>query len=130
MSLSGSNGLHSRQIRPPIYSMKQSKLRRRRVIRYAILYFVLLAVFIGLIVGPIVAGKQIPKDVLQTLGQQASFGGLFRLMQPNGQDNDNTKGRQETGTGRPNYSGAFTRSTTRTGGAAPTAGGNNRIKLF
>merc|ERR1711981_265835 len=47
----------SRQIRPPIYSMKQSKLRKRRVWRYAVLYFVMLVVFIVLIVAPIVAGK-------------------------------------------------------------------------
>lgn len=44
----------SRQIRPPIYSLKQSKLRKRRVIRYSILYFTLLVVFIALIVAPLV----------------------------------------------------------------------------
>lgn len=65
---------NSRQIRPPIYSLKQSKLRKRRVIRYAILYFVLLVVFLALIVGPIVAGKQIklkidlPMELLQPTG--------------------------------------------------------------
>lgn len=64
----------SRQIRPPIYSLKQTKLRRRRVIRYAILYFVLLVVFIALIVGPVVAGKflkfnmKIPMELLQPTG--------------------------------------------------------------
>jgi len=42
----------SRQIRPPIYSMKQSKLRRRRVIRFAVLYFVMLFVFLALMVAP------------------------------------------------------------------------------
>ena len=47
----------SRQIRPPIYSLKQSKLRRRRTIRYAILYFTLFVLFIVLIVAPMVAGK-------------------------------------------------------------------------
>ena len=122
--------LYSRQIRPPIYSMKQSKLRRRRVIRFAILYFVMLAVFIGLIVGPIVASKQIPADTLQKLGKSASLGGKFRLMQPNGQDYDNTNGTLATGTGRTGYSGAFTKSTT-SGGSQPTASsGNNKIKLL
>ncbi|KAF2278395.1 uncharacterized protein EI97DRAFT_372790 [Westerdykella ornata] len=64
----------SRQIRPPIYSLKQTKLRRRRVIRYSILYFVLLVVFVALIVGPVVAGKylklnmSIPMDLLQPVG--------------------------------------------------------------
>ena len=53
----------SRQIRPPIYSMKQSKLRRRRVIRFAILYFIMLALFVGLIVGPIVAKDKIPPSL-------------------------------------------------------------------
>lgn len=123
--------LYSRQIRPPIYSMKQSKLRRRRVIRYAILYFVLLVVFIGLIAGPIVAGKQIPKKTLQSLGKSVSLGGKFQLMQPNGQNNDNTNGTLATGTGRTAYSGAFTKSTTSSGGSQPTAAsGNNKIKLL
>ncbi|KAL5372230.1 hypothetical protein PMIN06_007399 [Paraphaeosphaeria minitans] len=64
----------SRQIRPPIYSLKQTKLRRRRVVRYAILYFVLLVVFIALMIGPVIAGKflklsiNIPMDLLQPTG--------------------------------------------------------------
>jgi 1,3-beta-glucan synthase len=64
----------SRQIRPPIYSLKQTKLRKRRVIRYAILYFVLLVIFVALIAGPIVASKfislkiSIPMDLLQPVG--------------------------------------------------------------
>ncbi|KAF3911614.1 hypothetical protein AA313_de0200895 [Arthrobotrys entomopaga] len=49
----------SKQIRPPIYSSKVSKLRKRRVIRFSILYFVLLALFIGLIVGPVIGQKYI-----------------------------------------------------------------------
>lgn len=54
--------------------MKQTKLRRRRVIRYAILYFILFVVFIALLVGPVVAGKflklnmSIPMDLLQPTG--------------------------------------------------------------
>lgn len=48
------NYSHSRQIRPPIYSLKQSKLRKRRVIRFAILYFIMLVVFVVLLAAPLV----------------------------------------------------------------------------
>jgi len=44
----------SRQIRPPIYSLKQSKLRKRRVVRFAILYFFMLFIFVVIIAAPIV----------------------------------------------------------------------------
>jgi 1,3-beta-glucan synthase len=77
----------SRQIRPPIYSLKQTKLRKRRVIRYAILYFVLLVVFLALIVGPIVAGKQIKLKVSLPM----------ELLQPSGYSNNDTSD-QVTGT--------------------------------
>jgi 1,3-beta-glucan synthase len=50
----------SRQIRPPIYTAKQTKLRRRRVIRFSVLYFFLLVVFLALIVSPIAASKSTP----------------------------------------------------------------------
>ncbi|KAF1984047.1 glycosyltransferase family 48 protein [Aulographum hederae CBS 113979] len=66
--------MSSRQIRPPIYSLKQSKLRKRRVIRYAILYFVMLVIFVALIAGPIVAGKyltmvpELPEHLVQPTG--------------------------------------------------------------
>lgn len=88
----------SRQIRPPIYSMKQSKLRRRRVVRYAILYFVLLILFVALIAGPIVAGKFLD---LKSFGKQIPM----NLMQPNqnATERNNTLGEKKTGTGRPNY---------------------------
>ncbi|KAI9804145.1 MAG: hypothetical protein M1825_001547 [Sarcosagium campestre] len=61
----------SRQIRPPIYSLKQSKLRKRRVIRFAILYFIMLFVFVALLAGPVIAGPKIgniggnPMDLVQ-----------------------------------------------------------------
>jgi 1,3-beta-glucan synthase len=71
---------NSRQIRPPIYSLKQTKLRKRRVIRYAILYFVLLVVFLAIIVGPIVAGKQLKLDVKLPM----------ELLQPTGFSNNDT----------------------------------------
>ncbi|OAA49501.1 beta-1,3-glucan synthase catalytic subunit [Metarhizium rileyi] len=95
----------SQQIRPPIYSMKQSKLRRRRVTRYAILYFVLLIVFIGLIVGPVVLKKT---NVLNTAHFKSWYGSLqmggMRLMQPNFLSNKNTHQSSETGTANPTYS--------------------------
>ena len=46
----------SRQIRPPIFSMKQNRLRKRIVRRYATLYFIVFIIFVALIVGPLVAG--------------------------------------------------------------------------
>jgi 1,3-beta-glucan synthase len=67
------NENYSRQIRPPIYSLKQSRLRKRRVIRYSILYFALLVLFVVLVVAPIVAGKyltfaNIPANLAQPTG--------------------------------------------------------------
>lgn len=47
----------SRQIRPPIFSMKQNRLRKRIVRRYATLYFAIFVIFCALIVGPLVAGN-------------------------------------------------------------------------
>jgi 1,3-beta-glucan synthase len=85
--------------------MKQSKLRRRRVVRYAILYFTMLVVFLALIVGPIVAGKQIPKG---TLDIAALNNKDYPLLQPTGQNNDDTRGHTETGTKAPGYTGVGT----------------------
>ncbi|KAI9788617.1 MAG: 1,3-beta-D-glucan synthase [Peltula sp. TS41687] len=76
----------SRQIRPPIYSLKQSKLRRRRVIRFAILYFTMLVIFVALIVGPIFAAKYVKN--LPDIPQQ--------LLQPTGKNNNDTTS-EETG---------------------------------
>lgn len=72
----------SRQIRPPIYSLKQTKLRKRRVIRYAILYFVLLVVFLVLIVGPIIVGQKFKFDFPMTLPME--------ILQPTGYNNNDT----------------------------------------
>ncbi|KAI4245715.1 MAG: hypothetical protein L6R40_002243 [Gallowayella cf. fulva] len=64
----------SRQIRPPIYSIKQSKLRKRRVIRFATLYFVMLIIFVALLAGPLVVARlkislpDIPMNLLQPTG--------------------------------------------------------------
>ncbi|KAI0836806.1 glycosyltransferase family 48 protein [Hypoxylon sp. FL0890] len=105
----------SRQIRPPIYSMKQSKLRRRRVIRYAVLYFVMLVVFLALIVGPAVGGKQIGSSLNDSLKSLP-----IPLAQPVGQDIDNTRNRTQTGTGMVGYSGVGLASMTSTATAAST----------
>ncbi|KAI9852541.1 MAG: 1,3-beta-D-glucan synthase [Thelocarpon superellum] len=97
----------SRQIRPPIYSLKQSKLRKRRVIRFAILYFLMLVLFLALIVGPIVAGRFVPKISLP-----------MKLAQPTGQNNNDTSNSQ-TGTAL-NGAGAGTATTGSPGSAAAT----------
>ena len=76
--------------------MKQSKLRRRRVLRYAILYFVLLVVFVALIAGPIVAGKYIPDSTFA--GIKKSLGDTMILFQPVGLNNNDTRDRNHTGT--------------------------------
>lgn len=80
----------SRQIRPPIYSMKQTKLRRKRVIRYAILYFVLLVVFVALLVAPTVAGPMIGDGAFPKALSD------MHLVQPNNQNNNDTT-EEETG---------------------------------
>ncbi|RKF54536.1 1,3-beta-glucan synthase component FKS1 [Erysiphe neolycopersici] len=85
----------SRQIRPPIYSMKQSKLRKRRVWRYAVLYFLMLIVFLALLVGPIVAGSII-LDGTSSLTSDPSK--TMFLFQPVGLNNNDTNGTTETGT--------------------------------
>ncbi|PQE20654.1 13-beta-glucan synthase component FKS1 protein [Rutstroemia sp. NJR-2017a BBW] len=100
----------SRQIRPPIYSMKQSKLRKRRVWRYAVLYFVLLIVFLALLVGPLVVGKKIlTPSLIKSIPQ--------KLMQPINQNNNDTLNRTETGTGM--ISSAVASST-----------GSSKVRLF
>jgi len=78
----------SRQIRPPIYSLKQSKLRRRRVIRFAILYFFMLVVFLILIVGPVIV-----RNYIHSLPSIP-----LNLMQPTGQNNNDTSNKA-TGNG-------------------------------
>jgi len=92
----------SRQIRAPIYSMKQSKLRRRRVFRFAVLYFVLFVVFMGLIIAPVFVGTLLPPDVSKAANQIG-----MNLYQPNNQPNDNTNGEEPTGIKNPSYSGKF-----------------------
>ncbi|RDW67994.1 putative 1,3-beta-glucan synthase component FKS1 [Coleophoma cylindrospora] len=103
----------SRQIRPPIYTLKQSKLRKRRVLRYAILYFVMLVIFLALLVGPIIAGPMI----LSNMSSLETSIPMY-LFQPTGLNNNDTRNRTETGTGA--VSGAAST------GSAATA----KIRLF
>lgn len=103
--------LPSRQIRPPIYSLKQSKLRKRRVIRFAILYFVMFVVFLLLVIGPVIASKQL--EVATILPAINVMNGP--LLQPNGLNNNDTRGFEQTG---PNGAGAVGG-----GGGGPAATG-------
>lgn len=76
--------------------MKQSKLRKRRVWRYAVLYFLMLVVFLALLVGPIVAGSQIQSATKSLTSNPTS---TFNLIQPVGQNNNDTRNTDATGTG-------------------------------
>jgi len=105
--------------------MKQTKLRRRRVIRYAILYFILFVVFLALIVGPAVAGKYVPSSMFDMLKDNSS---LSSLLQPTGLDNNDTRGRTPTGTAADNYTGVGT--STRTSATATATSEAERRALF
>jgi 1,3-beta-glucan synthase len=112
----------SRQIRPPIYSLKQSKLRRRRVWRYAILYFILFVVFLALAIGPVVASTQLG-SVLNSLSKPIA--GMY-LLQPTGLDNNDTMNSSVTGTGAV---AAATTGGSPNGGASPSVTARI-VKLF
>jgi 1,3-beta-glucan synthase len=107
--------------------MKQTKLRKRRVIRYAILYFFLLVVFLCLIVGPIVAGKYLKLDIGDSIPMD--------IMQPTGFNNNDTSA-DTTGTCLvdpcPAYRG--TGGSANDGGAestdAATTEGSNRFRRY
>ncbi|KAF2155139.1 glycosyltransferase family 48 protein [Myriangium duriaei CBS 260.36] len=110
----------SRQIRPPIYSLKQSKLRRRRVIRYAILYFVMFFLFIALIVGPIVASKFMGKMKPIAVGS-------FTLSQPTGLKNNDTTDKV---TGTATQAGGTATGAAGTDAAATAAATNLARRMF
>lgn len=103
--------------------MKQSKLRRRRVIRFAILYYVMLVLFLALVVGPAVLGDKL-KSLTETVDEALSSL-PYRLVQPNDQDHNNTNGTMLTGTGAETYTGTWFDSST-DGGSRAT----DKIKLF
>lgn len=104
--------------------MKQTKLRKRRVIRYAILYFVLLVVFLALIVGPIVAGKQIKLSL--TLPME--------LLQPTGYSNNDTSasvtGKCVQGTCPEYQGGDATGDAAATDAAASSTGEARRFRRY
>lgn len=108
--------------------MKQSKLRRRRVIRYAVLYFSLLILFVALIVGPAVGGKLVVTDKFtSSLNKQLPF----PLIQPNNwKDRDNTRGRNETGTGSPGYTGPGTASMTKAAPKQTDSSNDNKFRFL
>jgi len=74
----------SRQIRPPIFSMKQNRLRKRIVRRYATLYFIIFIIFVALIVGPLVAGI-FSIFITKLISQETKFQQILReLCSPTG----------------------------------------------
>jgi 1,3-beta-glucan synthase len=104
--------------------MKQSKLRKRRVWRYAVLYFVMLVVFLALIVGPIVAQSEITKAAVSLTKNPSS---TMYLFQPVGLNNNDTQGRNETGTGAASYLATATDGSTASSSATGAA---RMIRLF
>ncbi|ODV92171.1 glycosyltransferase family 48 protein [Tortispora caseinolytica NRRL Y-17796] len=72
----------SQQIRPPIFSMKQIRLRKRIVRKYAALYIVLFIIFLAVIIAPAVAHNQIPEFNIPE--------GLQGIVQPTGLNNNDT----------------------------------------
>ncbi|KAM0715843.1 hypothetical protein Q7P37_008357 [Cladosporium fusiforme] len=108
----------SRQIRPPIYSLKQTKLRKRRVVRYSILYFTLFVLFMVLLIAPAVIGNL---GLLQDTFE-GFYGDTFMyLMQPNNWNNNDTTS-SKTGSGLPNQAAQTA--------AAAASGDARRAMLF
>lgn len=103
--------------------MKQSKLRRKRVFRYALLYFTLLIIFLVLFIAPSLAGKYVGTALSDPLN--SIFSGL---VQPTGQDNNDTIGHTDTGTAAASYSGAYVPQTSSAAAASGTA--DAKIRLF
>ncbi|KAM9892160.1 hypothetical protein OXX79_010210, partial [Metschnikowia pulcherrima] len=66
----------SRLIRPPIFSLKQAKLRKRMVRKYCCLYFAVLVLFVIIIAAPAIAAKFVPADLGTSLS--GAFQGLFQ----------------------------------------------------
>lgn len=102
--------------------MKQSKLRKRRVWRYAVLYFALLIIFLLLLVGPILIGKLKLLDYasIQSKFETGTFAGVFAIT---GLNNNDTLNRNQTGTG------CVTGTCVATGSAAASTGAA-RVRLF
>jgi 1,3-beta-glucan synthase len=63
--------------------MKQSKLRKRRVWRFAVMYFTLFVVFLALAIAPVLGGSHLTstvESIKNTVGKDTMVGLLF---QPN-----------------------------------------------
>ena len=110
----------SRQIRPPIYSLKQSKLRKRRVVRYAILYFLMFFLFLILMVGPAIAGKYVGSSVTSGLDNS----GILYLLQPTDWNNNDTTNKH-TGTATQKAGGGAATSSGGGGGGSSATGGGS-----
>jgi 1,3-beta-glucan synthase len=78
----------SRLIRPPIYSLKQARLRKRMVRKYCVLYFAVLIMLVVIIAAPAAASGQIAVDQFANIGGAGSIAnGLF---QPRNVSNNDT----------------------------------------
>ena len=75
----------SRLIRPPIYSLHQTKMRKRMVRKYCVLCFTVLLLFVIVIAAPAVAASHVPMD----LGSKFK-GQIQGLFQPRGVNNNDT----------------------------------------
>lgn len=102
--------------------MKQSKLRRRRVIRFAVLYYAMLVLFLALVIGPAVAGDQLMGFMPDMLQPGKATVANFYLVQPYDQDRDDTNSTSLTGTGRPGYS--------RTSAGTEDSRATDKVRLF
>lgn len=80
----------SRQIRPPIYSLKQTRLRKRMVKKYCSLYFLVLAIFAACIIGPAVAASKVDTADLGSKVDSAGSDIFAGLIQPRRQQNNDT----------------------------------------
>lgn len=90
--------------------------------RYALLYFSLLILFLVLFVGPSLAGKYIGSTVSDMVN-----GAMSGLVQPTGQNNNDTIGTTQTGTGAATYTGA---GATTAAAASATESAAAKIRLF
>lgn len=77
----------NRQIRPPIYSLKQARLRKRMIKKYSVLYYTVFVTFIALIAAPAVVGSLKSVNIKPTDEFPDFASGLF---QPRHQDNNDT----------------------------------------
>ncbi|TID29798.1 hypothetical protein CANINC_001613 [Pichia inconspicua] len=76
----------NRQIRPPIYSLKQARLRKRMIKKYSVLFYTMMVIFVALIAAPAVVGSLKNVDINGN-GLPEFADGLF---QPRHQDNNDT----------------------------------------